>query len=62
MGKQMPQNHVVYLNRTLLLTNDTNVSPNDAGPYKCIAKNSLRSIEASSVVQCPNVNPHPVAV
>ena len=59
MGKQMPQNHVVYPNGTLLLTN---VSPNDAGPYKCIAKNSLRSIEASSVVQCPNVNPHPVAV
>ena len=55
----MPQNHVVYPNGTLLLTN---VSPNDAGPYKCIAKNSLRSIEASSVVQCPNVNPHPVAV
>ena len=62
VGKQMPQNHVVYLNGTLLLTNVTNVSPNDAGPYKCIAKNSLRSIEASSVVQCPNVNPHPVAV
>ena len=59
VGKEMPQNHVVYPNGTLLLTN---VSPNDAGLYKCIAKNSLRSIEASSVVQCPNVNPHPVAV
>ena len=54
MGKEMPQNHVVYPNGTLLLTN---VSPNDADPYKCIAKNSLRSIEASSVVEVPKRKP-----
>ena len=50
VGKQMPQNHVVYSNGTLLLTN---VSPNDAGSYTCIAKNSVRSIEVSSVVEVP---------
>ena len=54
VGKQMPQNHVVYSNGTLLLTN---VSPNDAGSYTCIAKNSLRSIEASSVVEVPKRKP-----
>ena len=54
VGKQMPQNHVVYSNGTLLLTN---VSPNDAGSYTCIAKNSLRSIEASSVVEVPKSKP-----
>jgi len=59
VGKQMPQNHVAYPNGTWLLTN---VSPNDASSYTCIAKNSLRSIEASLLSKCPNVNPHPVAI
>ena len=54
VGKQMPQNHAVYSNGTLLLTN---VSPNDAGSYTCIAKNALRSIEASSVVEVPKRKP-----
>ena len=55
VGKHMPQNHVVYSNGTLLLTN--RVSPNDAGSYTCRAKNSLRSIEASSVVEVPKRKP-----
>ena len=54
VGKQMPQNHVVYPNGTLL---PTNVSPNDAGSYTCIVKNGLRSIEASSVVEVPERKP-----
>ena len=58
VGKQMPQNHAVYSciqTGPFLLTN--RVSPNDAGSYTCIAKNSLRSIEASSVVEVPKRKP-----
>jgi len=46
-GKNLPQNHVLYPNGTLLLRN---VATSDAGPYICVAKNSQRSIEARSVV------------
>ena len=46
-GQNLPQNHVLYSNGTLLLTT---VAANDAGPYTCVAKNSLRSIEEKSVL------------
>lgn len=47
-GKSLPQNHVLYFNGTLLLRN---LKGNDAGSYKCIARNSQRSIEAVSFVK-----------
>ncbi len=47
-GQNLPHNHVVYPNGTLLLQN---VSTSDAGNYSCVAKNSQRSIEATSVLE-----------
>ena len=46
-GQNLPPNHVLYSNGTLLLIA---LAPNNAGPYTCVAKNSLRSIEATSVL------------
>ena len=54
VGKHLSQNHVLYPNGTLLLTN---ISPNDAGSYRCVAKNSLRSVTATSVIEVNNVTP-----
>ena len=54
VGKHLSQNQVVYPNGTLLLTN---ISPNDAGSYACVAKNSLRSVTATSVIEVNNVTP-----
>ena len=50
-GKLLPHNHVVYPNGNLLLRN---VVTNDAGTYSCVAKNALRSVEATSVVEVIN--------
>ena len=48
MGKHLPQNHILYPNDTVLLRN---ISPNDAGSYTCVAKNTVRSVTATSVVE-----------
>ena len=47
-GQNLPQNHVIYPNGTLLLRV---VNQNDAGTYTCAAKNSQRSIEVTSVLE-----------
>lgn len=48
VGKNLPQNHVLFPNGTLLLGN---VSPKDAGSYKCAAENFQRSVVVTSVIE-----------
>ena len=50
-GKGLPHSHLIYSNGTLLLRS---VITNDAGTYTCVAKNALRSVEATSVVEVYN--------
>ena len=47
-NQNLPQNHVIFPNGTLFLTQ---VTTNDAGTYTCVAKNYQRTIKASSIVQ-----------
>ncbi|CAH3040710.1 unnamed protein product, partial [Porites lobata] len=50
-GKGLPHSHFIYLNGTLVLRS---VVTNDAGTYTCVAKNALRSVETTSVVEVYN--------
>jgi len=47
-GQSLPKNHVLYPNGTLLLRS---VSSSNGGTYNCVAKNSQRSIEVTSVLE-----------
>ena len=51
-GQNLPQNNVIYPNGSLFFRT---VSPTDAGTYSCVAKNSQRSIEVTSVLEVFNV-------
>ena len=53
-SQALPKNHVIFSNGTLLLRM---VSVNDAGTYKCVAKNYHRSIETVSVVKVLSSKP-----
>ena len=50
-GKGLPHSHLIYSNGTLLLMS---VVTSDAGTYSCVAKNALRSVETTSVVEVYN--------
>ena len=47
-NQNLPQNHVIFPNGTLFLTQ---VTTNDAGTYTCVAKNYQRTIKESSFVE-----------
>ena len=47
-NQNLPQNHVIFPNGTLFLTQ---VTTKDAGTYTCVAKNYQRTIKASSIVE-----------
>ena len=53
-SQALPKNHAIFSNGTLLLRM---VSVNDAGTYKCVAKNYHRSIETVSVVKVLSSKP-----
>ena len=53
-SQAIPKNHAIFSNGTLLLRM---VSLNDAGTYKCVAKNYHRSIKTASVVEVLSLKP-----
>ena len=55
-SQAIPKNHAIFSNGTLLLRM---VSLNDAGTYKCVAKNYHRSIKTASVVEVLSLHVKP---
>ena len=53
-SQAIPKNHAIFSNGTLLLKM---ISLNDAGTYKCVAKNYHRSIETTTVVKVLSIKP-----
>ena len=53
-SQALPKNHAIFSNGTLLLKM---ISLNDAGTYKCVARNYHRSIETTTVVKVLSIKP-----
>ena len=51
VSQNLPQSYILYPNYPIGTLLIRKVSKNDAGSYTCVAKNSQRSIEATSILQ-----------